>query len=62
MILQMGDHFVLCTDFRAKDGKAVNIDFYVARRGKGFVIFHTEVGNRMPLEKLMKDGRVTMLD
>jgi hypothetical protein len=62
MILRMGKHFVLCTDFRDKEGKSVNIDFYVARHGSGFVIFHTEVNNRAPLEKLMKEGKVAMID
>ena len=63
MILRMGEYFVLCTDFRDKDGKSVNnIDFYVARHGKGFVIFQTEVNNRAALEKLMKEGKAAMID
>ncbi len=62
MILKMGDDFVLCTDFVSKNGKAVNIDFYLARRGKGYVIFHTEVGNRGSLEAMMKAGKVAMID
>jgi hypothetical protein len=62
MILRMGEYFVLCTDFRNKEGKSVNIDFYVARHGKNFVIFQTEVNNRGSLEKLMKEGKVAMID
>jgi len=62
MILQMGKNFVLCTDFFNKEGKSVNVDFYVARRGASFVIFHTEVDNRAPLDKLIKDGKVVMVD
>ena len=61
MILRMGEHFVLCTDFRDREGKSVNVDFYVARRGKGYVVFHTEIENRGPLERLMKASKVVML-
>ena len=58
MILRMGEHFVLCSDFRGADGKDVNIDFYMARAGAKFVVFHTEVGNRKPLEQLMSAGKI----
>ena len=62
MVLQMGEHFVLCTDFKTKAGDSVNMDFYVARRGKFFVIYRTEIANRAPLEALMQAGKVSMLD
>jgi hypothetical protein len=62
MILRMGEYFVLCSDFRDKEGKPVGIDFYVARRGKGFVILQTEVNNGAPLEKLMNEGKVAVID
>ncbi|MCB1472159.1 MAG: hypothetical protein H6878_02620 [Rhodobiaceae bacterium] len=62
MILQMGDQYVLCTDFRDPHGNFVNIDFYVARRGGEFVVFQTEVDNRGPLKALVQDGKVQMLD
>ena len=58
MIMRMGEHFILCTNFRADDGKAVNVDFYVARQGDGFVIFDTVVDNRAPIKQLMKAGLV----
>ncbi len=58
MIMSMGDNFVLCTEFRAPGGADVNMDFYVARRDKGFVVFHTEVDNRKPLEALINSGKV----
>ena len=58
MILRMGDHFILCSDFRDRAGKDVNIDFYMARNGSGYTVFHTEVDNRMPLEQLMSSGKV----
>jgi hypothetical protein len=39
MIVLLLASFVPCADFRDKKGKSVNIDFYVARCGKNFVIF-----------------------
>ena len=58
MILRMGEHFVLCSDFKSPDGKEVNIDFYMARSGSKYVVFHTEIDNRKPLEALMSSGKV----
>lgn len=58
MILRMGEHFVLCTNFRDGDGKEVNVDFYVARQEESFVVFDTVVDNRAPLKQLMKAGLV----
>jgi len=62
MLLRMGEYFVLCTDFRDDSGTSVNVDFYMARRGKGFVVFRTEVGNRGPLDRLMAAGKVERLE
>lgn len=62
MILRMGKFYVLCSDFKDDAGKDVNVDFYVARRGNGYVVFHSAVGQRDRLEKLMKAGKVEMLD
>ena len=57
MVLEMGEHYVMCTDFRDEAGKSVPVDFYVARRGKDFTIFETVIGNRGPLEKLVQAGK-----
>ncbi len=62
MILRMGENFVLCSDFRGADGKDVNIDFYMARAGTKYVVFHTEVGNRTPLEQMMSSGKAQPID
>jgi len=62
MMLRLGDHFVLCADFRDEAGKAVNIDFYVARAERRFQVFQMEVANRAPLETLVKAGVARMLD
>lgn len=62
MVLTMGDNFVLCTDFKDTSGKPTNVDFYVARRGKGFAVFHTEIGNRGPLMKLMQEGKAASIN
>ena len=58
MILRMGEHFVLCTDFKTKAGESVNVDFYISRRGKAFVIVRAEINNRSPLMALMEAGKV----
>lgn len=62
MILRMGANFVLCADFVDAVGKPVNVDFYMAPRGKGFVVFHAAVGQRAQLEALMKAGKVKPAD
>ena len=59
VIMQMGDNFVLCFDFKDDAGKDVAVDFYMARKGKSFVVFHAAVSNRQALQKLMKAGKVT---
>jgi hypothetical protein len=61
-ILRMGEHFVLCVDFRNQQGKDVNVDFFVARSGEAFVVFHTEIENRDVVRGLMKAGRITALN
>lgn len=58
MIMLMGEHYVLCADFRDRNGKPVNIDFYMARRGQSYIVFHTAVAERETLERLMQSGRV----
>jgi len=57
-ILQMGNYFVLCFDFRDDGGKPVNVDFYMARKGQSYVVFHAAVENRALLGRLMKTGKV----
>ena len=61
MILSMDGNFILCSDFRNADGKKVNIDFYVARRGNKFVVIDTVVDNRAPIERMMKAGKVAVV-
>lgn len=62
MMFSMGDHFVLCTDFKDKNGKATNVDFYLAKRGKSYAVFQTEIANREPLMQLMKAGKVKSIE
>ncbi len=61
MIVKLGENYVLCTDFRDDKGGNVNADFYMARRGKGFVVFQTEIDNRGPLTRLWKEGKAVHL-
>ncbi|MDA0238969.1 MAG: hypothetical protein O3A84_02945 [Proteobacteria bacterium] len=56
MIVQVKDVYVLCTDFRDEQGRKVNLDFYIAKKGAHHVVFQTIVGNRDPLKKLIKSG------
>lgn len=56
MVIVMGDHFVLCTDLRDKAGNAMPMDLYMATSGRSFTVFHTEIGNRAPLLRLLKNG------
>ena len=62
MILRMGEHFILCSDFKSAEGKDINIDFYMARSGSRYVVFHTEIDNRKPIESMMSSGKVTSAD
>jgi len=62
MMFSFGEHYVLCTDFKDKDGKSANVDFYVAKRGKSYAVFQTEINNRAPLMKLMEAGAVKSVE
>lgn len=62
VILKMGQYFVLCSDFQDKNGVSVNIDYYLARRGKSYVIFHREIDKRDELMALIKSGKVKRFD
>ncbi|WP_157033961.1 hypothetical protein [Belnapia moabensis] len=61
-IVQMGQFFVLCTDFRDQQGNPVNVDFYMAREGQNFLVFHTEIANRGPLQGLMRAGQAKIVE
>lgn len=50
MTLEVGKYFVLCSDFRDKSGKSVNMDFYMARKGDSFVVFKTVIDDRRQLQ------------
>ena len=59
MIIQMGPHYVLCFDFRDAAGTELPVDFYMARKGNSFEVFHTAVNNRGLLKGLMKAGKAS---
>ena len=59
MILQMGKHFVLCFDFVDSAGARVEVDYYIARKDAGFVVFQESIGNRGLVQSMMQGGRVT---
>lgn len=56
MVIAMGDYFVLCVDLRDKAGNAMPLDLYMARKGRSYIVFHSEIDNRVPLQRLMKKG------
>ena len=60
-ILRMEEYFVVCAEFEAPDGANVNIDFFVARRGKQFFVFDQQVDNRAFVRQLMKSGKAELL-
>ncbi len=62
MIMQMGKYFVLCADFRDRQGTTVNVDFYMAKAGRRYVVFHTAIAQRDMLERWMKAGKVEQFD
>ncbi len=62
VILRMGDYFVLCSDFRDKDGKSVNVDFYLASDGDRYVIFHSAIDDRRVLKSLLSEGKAKRFD
>lgn len=56
MVIAMGEHFILCTDLRDKSGAEMPLDLYMARKGRSYVVFHSEINNRAPLQRLLKKG------
>jgi len=60
-IFTMGDTYVLCADMRDEAGKNINVDFFVARRESGFVVFQSEVDNREAFRALIKQGKAVPL-
>lgn len=62
MILRMGDKFVLCYDFVDQRNRKAEIDYYLAAKGNGYVVFHTAINNRALLMRLMSAGKVTRAD
>ena len=62
VILEMGEYFVLCFDFRDDQGKEVPIDYYLARDEGSFTIFHESVNDRRLLKEMMKDGKISRAD
>ena len=59
VIIRMGQHYVLCFDFRDDQGNDVNVDFYLARQDASYVVFHTTIDDRKLLKRLMRGGEVS---
>lgn len=52
-ILQIGEYFVLCSDFRDNAGKSANVDFYVGHGETGYRVFQAIVDDRETLALFM---------
>ncbi|SME99374.1 hypothetical protein SAMN06265365_11494 [Tistlia consotensis] len=61
-ILEMGDSFILCFDFLDATGEPVQIDYWLARKGDGFVVFHEAVSQRQQVQALMRAGKVKLAE
>lgn len=61
LILSIGDQFIVCADFRDPAGKSVNVDFFVARQGNGFVIFDTVIDDHDSITRMMETGDVSVV-
>lgn len=61
LILSIGEQFIVCADFRDPTGKSVNVDFFVARQGKGFVIFDTVIDDHDSITRMMETGEVAVV-
>lgn len=61
-IMTMGEHVIMCADFVDANGKPAMANFYIANDKGRFVVFNTTVGADPILEKLMKDGKVAMVN
>ncbi len=61
VILQMGDYYVMCADFRDHKGKAVDVDFYMLENRGRFQVFRAEANNHKMLAKLIKAGEATLM-
>lgn len=59
MILELGDLYVLCSDLMGQDGDRVTVDYFFAPADGSYSVIRTEIGNRAPLEALMKAGKLT---
>ena len=62
IIMRLNEYFVLCSDFRDGKGRHVNIDFYLAHRGRAFFVFDTLVDDRRVFNHLMKAGKVSRVN
>jgi hypothetical protein len=62
LILKMDSHFVLCSSFRDEQGEHVNIDFYVARGERAFIVFYSAIDDRDRLMSLMEQGKVSRIN
>lgn len=54
MIMAVGNYFYLCTDFRDAEGHDVMVNFYAARDGDKYIIFHTIFGDNKELEAMVE--------
>ena len=57
LIFRMGKYYVLCFDFRDDGGRSVNIDFYIARSGESYRVFHNRGRKPRPAAAAVEGGQ-----
>ena len=62
VILGLDEYYVLCSDFLDEAGKHVNVDFYVAKKTNGYVVFSSQVANRALIMRLVQSGKARRLN
>lgn len=60
-IMRVGKYYYLCSNFRDASGSEVIFNFYVAKSGDKYVVFHTLLGDDEALEERIEQhaGDVT---
>ena len=61
LILKMGEHYIMCADFRDSQGNEVDVDFYLIRKPKGFQVFQAEIDNHELVLSLIRSGKAKIL-
>lgn len=59
-IMAMGEHIIMCADVVDASGKTAMVNFYMAKNGGRYVVFHTTFGDDPALMRMMQSGQIMM--